>query len=373
MDTSAPLVSREKPSRGHAPSGKAFAAVALATAVEFCVITLGFLHVAPIAVLVAAHVGICLLLVLGLAALSPRERGNPTFLLFIICIAAMGPLGPLGTALTMALRSSFARWATPFEQWYAALFPKVTATQTQILYKRIVLHAGGPPKHSTVVPFMDIMALGTVQQKQVVIAMIADGFHPAFASALRSALNDSEPAIRVQAATAVARIESYFLNRAMAVQATRAERPDDADVIFELACHHEEYAISGLLDEGRVRTELKDGLTCCERVRDMRPGDSMVAETGARLLLRLGRPEEALVRLQPVIAQPDASPGALAAYFTCLFRCGHFERLREACRLLGGRINLVALPRGADEAVRLWSEDTAPQAAPYTVAPSAPA
>ena len=67
------------------------------------------------------------------------------------------------------------------------LFPKITATWTQALYRRIVLRGGGPPKRSTVAPFLDIMALGTVQQKRVVIAMIADKFHPAFAPALQSA------------------------------------------------------------------------------------------------------------------------------------------------------------------------------------------
>ena len=342
MTASAPLPPQEATSHCCAWSGAAIAAALLATAAELGIVTAGILDAAPTPALVAAHVGIGLSLGLGLLPLSPRSRGNPTFLLFMICIIAMGPLGPLGTGLTVALRRGFARRATPFEEWYAALFPRITTTSTRTLYERIVLRGGAPPKRSTVTPFLDVMALGTVQQKQAVIGMATEAFHPAFAPALRSALNDAEPAIRVQAATAFARIEGRFLNRSMMLQARRAERPDDAGVILELARHHEECAESGLLDDGRAKTELTDALACCERVDAMRPGDRVVAEAAARLLLRLGRPEEAMLRLQPLATRSDASPAALTGYFACLFRHGHFGRLRQACHLSGRHIDLSA-------------------------------
>jgi hypothetical protein len=310
--------------------------------------------------LIGAHVAICLLLGSVLLIMTDGQRSNPTFLLFSVCVVVMGPLGPLGITLTIVLRVLFARRATPFEEWYEALFPKITATRTQNLYKQIVLQGGGPPKHSTVAPFVDVVALGTVEQKRAVIAMIADGFDPAFASALRKALNDPEPAIRVQAATAAARIETHFLERSMAMQSMRAERPNDADLLLQLARHHEAYAMSGILDEGRAQTELNDALACCERLELMQVGDPIVAETAGRLLLLLDRPDEALERLTPLIGHPDAAPGALASYFGCLFRCGHFERLREAYRLLEGRIDVAALPHTAGEALRLWADDAAP-------------
>ena len=116
--------------------------------------------------------------------------------------------------------------------------------------------------------------------------------------------------------------------------------PDDAGVILELARHHEECAESGLLDDGRAKTELTDALACYERVAAMRPGDRVVAEAAARLLLRLGRPEEAMLRLQPLATESDASPAALTGYLACLFRHGHFARLRQACHLSGRHIDL---------------------------------
>jgi polysaccharide biosynthesis protein PelE len=373
MTASAPLPPQEPSSHCCAWSGAAIAAALLATAAELGIVTAGILDAAPTPALVAAHVGVALSLGLGLLPLSPRSRGNPAFLLFLICIIAMGPLGPLGTGVTVALRRGFARRATPFEEWYAALFPRITTTSTRTLYERIVLRGGAPPKRSTVTPFLDIMALGTVRQKQAVIGMATEAFHPAFAPALRSALNDAEPAIRVQAATAFARLEGRFLNRSMILEARRANCPDDAGAVLELARHHEECAESGLLDDGRMKTELTDALACYERVDAMQPGDRVVAEAAARLLLRLGRPQEALLRLQPLATGSDASPGALIGYFACLFRHGHFARLRHACHLSGRHIDLTPLPNSIGEALRLWTEVAVKHSAPVTVAVGAPA
>ena len=165
----------------------AIVAAVVATAAELCIAGAGVLNLAPILALVAAHVGVGVALGLCLVPLSAPYRGNPVFLLFVIGLLAMGPLGPLGTGVTMVLRRIFARRATPFEEVDLALFPRITMTQTAILYERIVLRGGGPPKRSTVAPFQDIMTLGTVQQKQAVIGMIADGFRPVFAPALQSA------------------------------------------------------------------------------------------------------------------------------------------------------------------------------------------
>jgi polysaccharide biosynthesis protein PelE len=324
------------------------AATVLATAAEIGIVVAGLVNVAPFPVLAAAHVGVGLSLFLGLALPTVRGRDNPTFLLFIICILAMGPLGPLGIALIVVLRRSFARRATSFEDWYAALFPRITATPTQTLYERIVLRGGGPTRRSTVTSFMDVMAFGTVPQKQAVIAMATDGFCPMFAPALQSALNDAEPAIRVQAATAFARIEGRFLNRSVALQARRLERPDDADVLLELARHHEECADSGVLDDGRAQVALEDALACYERVDDLRPGASVVAEPSARLLLRLGRAEEAMLRLQPLVARSDASPETLTGYLACLFRRGQFGHLREASRTPGVGRTSPDLRKGAE-------------------------
>jgi hypothetical protein len=159
----------------------------------------------------------------------------------------------------------------------------------------------------------------------------------------------------------------------MSLQVRLAEIPDDVDVILELARHHQECGESGLLDDSRARTELTDALGYYERVNALRPDDCMVAEAVAQLLLRLGRTEEAMLRLQPLATRSDPTHEALTGYFTCLFHHGHFGRLREACRLSGRRTDPTLLPNNAGEALRLWSGDAARPATPRIVPAGAPA
>jgi hypothetical protein len=331
----------------------------LATLGEIGLVAAGTLNFAPIEALIAVHVAIGLSLVLVCVPRSSRSRGNPEFLLFILCIVMMGPLGPFGTAFTIALHRKYRGSATSFDEWYASLFPEVVVTRPQALYRLIVLRDGGPPTRSTAAPFLDIMAFGTVVQKRAVIAMIAAEFRASFAPALQGALNDADPAIRVQAASAVAYLDASFVNRAMTLQTRCAAHPDDADAILQLACHREAYAESGLLDESRARAELTEALACYERVNAIRPADAAVVEAIARLLVQVGRSEEALLRLGPLIARSHPSAEAVAEYLECLFRRGNFAQVREACRLFSGRVDPTTLPDCLADALRLWSGDTA--------------
>ncbi len=359
---------RKSSRHGGVWSSFAIAAMVLATfgIIEF--VGAGTLSATAIAIVVAAHVAIGLSLAMECLPRSSRSRGNPELLLFVLCIIVMGPLGPLGSVLTLALSRWFKRSATSFEAWYATLFPEVVVTRPQALYRLIVLRGARPSGHSTTAPFLDIVALGTVEQKRAVIAMIAAEFRPSFAPALRNALNDSDPAIRVQAASAVAHIDAGFVNRTMALKARCAARPNDGDTILELARHRESYAESGLLDEGRAHAELTEALASYERASAMCPAEAGVVEAMARLLLRVGRPEEALLRLEPLIARSYPSADALAEYFVCLFRRGHFAQVREACRLFRSRVDLTKLPDGVGEALRLWSGDVVDDVASTTIA-----
>jgi polysaccharide biosynthesis protein PelE len=284
---------------------------------------------------------------------------DPTFLLLVVSTAAMGPFGALGTGLGAALRWLFALHATPFDEWYAALFPTLEISPTQALYERIALRGGGPGARSSVAPFSDVMALGTLQQKQAVIAMIADEFRPSFAPALRSALNDTEPAVRVQAATASARIENRFLQRAMALEERRAVAPDEPDLLLTLAQHHDAYANTGLLDTARAQGERRQALNCFEHVARLRPDTPGVRQAMGRLLLRLDQPGRALEHLEALATDTAATSEVLAWYMECLYQLRRSEPLRRAAQRHGAQITVSALPYEVREAIRLWSEGVA--------------
>jgi polysaccharide biosynthesis protein PelE len=309
--------------------------------------------------LLLAHLAVSGVL-MGAAAMLYRCGGrDPAFLLLVISTAAMGPFGALGAGLGAALRYLFALRATPFEGWYATLFPTLEISPTRALYERIALRGGGPDARSSVAPFSDVMALGTFQQKQAVITMIADEFRPSFAPALRSALNDAEPAIRVQAATASARIENRFLEQAITLEERRAATPDEPNLLLTLAQHHDAYANTGLLDTGRAQGERRQALDCFEHVARLRPDTPGVGKTIGRLLLRLGQPERALLHLESLAMGAAATPDVLAWYMECLYRLGRSGLLRRVAHQYGARIAASDLPYEVREAIRLWAEGVA--------------
>ena len=322
-------------------------------------IALAGLHAfAPPPSLLLAHLAVCGALG-GAAAVFRRYGGRDAgFLLLVVATAALGPMGAAGASFSAALRCVFARRSTPFERWYASLFPEMAASPTRTLYQRIALRGAGPAARSTVAPFGDVIALGTVQEKQSVVTMVADAFRPAFAPALRSALNDSEPAIRVQAATASARIENRFLERSMALEERRAATPGDADALLALARHHDEYADTGMLDTSRAQGERRQALEHSLSAERLRPGDPQVTEAIGRLLLRLGEFERAAACLEREVERPDASAVALGCYLECLYQLRDLQGLRDAARRHRDRIAASDLPDELREAVRLWAGGT---------------
>ena len=198
------------------------------------------------------------------------------------------------------------------------------------------------------------MAMGTVQQKQVVLTAIADDFRPAFTPALASALNDPEPAVRVQAATVSARIENTFMERSLLLEERRNADPEDPEALLALAQHHDEWAATGLLDVGRTRSERLEALQNYRHLEVLRPGAPVILDAIGRLLLALDLPEQALAYLQAG-ARAERPATVLALYLECLYRLRRTAELREAARRHWPRIAASALPAEVRESVRAWA------------------
>jgi polysaccharide biosynthesis protein PelE len=213
-----------------------------------------------------------------------------------------------------------------------------------------------PAAQSTVAPFVDVLAVGTVRQKHLTLVLISDHFRADFAPALRRALNDNEPAIRVQAATAVARIETRFLERGMALEAAHAGAPDDVDHMAALAAHHADFAATGLLDDERAEATCRQALSLYERCRAHKPDEVSFALAIGRLLLRMKRPAEALDVLEPHAACEDAATDLLLLQAGALFMAGRLVDLRALCARIDARDPQPLADDDPDrEALRLWS------------------
>jgi polysaccharide biosynthesis protein PelE len=232
-----------------------------------------------------------------------------------------------------------ARHATSLDEWHATLFPPSDDHEHAALWRRIGQRQSDEPDPA-VTSFFDVLTFGSVPQRQAVIALVSQQFTPEFAPVLRAALRDEHNVVRVQAATAIARLEQQLFERTLALEAAVARAPEDADAILALASHHDNQAFTGILDPSREaasRVKAAQGYTT--RLQ-LRPDDQSTEFRLARLLLRRGLAADA----EPGFRRLAAAryPGATLWLMECLFAQGRYEQVRE-----------VASAADADEIRRL--------------------
>jgi polysaccharide biosynthesis protein PelE len=303
--------------------------------------------------LAAAHVAICGLF--GAAFLLMSRNGTPsTFVvLYLVSVAALGPAGVIGCAWLKLVSRIPVRSAESPGAWYESMLPQVRFDPARRLVERIAWRGPTSTGDSTVASFADVLELGTVEQKRAVVTRVADHFRPEFAETLRRALNDPEPAIRVQAATAAARVENGFLERSVQLEAARTARPEDSDLLRQIASHHESYARSGLLDADRAANERRSALALHRMLLETSGPDPDLIAAAARLHLELEEPAAAMGVLTPLLDLHPLPDAAVAPLAQALYLTGRFGSLRDLGEQLLARLGL-----GEDESVRdalrLW-------------------
>lgn len=300
--------------------------------------------------LMGAH--FCVVAPVATWLLRSRYRSNPHAALLAIAAAAFGPLGPTGVLFALALERHHAGSATSIDAWHQTLFPPTGPDAQGDLWRRIGQRATDRTGDQRVTPFLDVLAFGSVQQRQAVVAIVAQQFRPAFAPALKAALRDEHNVIRVQAATVIAGLEQGFLERTMALEAKVAEQPDDADAILALAQHCDDQAFAGVLDatrEERCRARAADGYA---RYLTFRPDDLAAELRLARLQLRRGSYDEAEPRLRRLAQAGDRN--ARLWLLETLYAQQRFADLRETAARFDGTSD-ESLPFEAVAAMQLWA------------------
>ncbi len=307
------------------------------------------------------HAGAVAVLGLWCWTVARRKRDLRLPYLLLGSAALAGPFGACGTALCAALFAIFRRNATDFEEWYAALFPEQKVESARALFQEIV--ASGTDDDASarsISSFTDILSFGTFDQKQALLALIAAYFKPAFAPALKAALAHEEPAIRVQAATAVAQIEQRFVRRSVDLEQEMARRPGDAPLIGAAARHYDDYAFTGLLDADRQDENRARALALYSAALERTPDNGALELAKGRLLVRVGRHAEASALLARSAEGGRLPQTGAIWYLECLFQLRAFDRLRAVAQRLAP---LLDKDEAADpilrDAARLWGRERA--------------
>jgi pentatricopeptide repeat protein len=181
-------------------------------------------------------------------------------------------------------------------------------------------------------------------------------FHPKLAPAFMRALKDENNAIRVQAATAVAKIESDFMKTLARIEDARALRPNDEKLKLATARFYDDYAWTGLLDDEREMLNQKKAISTYKSFLQHEPGNEDATAAVGRLLFRGKQWDEAAKWFEQMIHRGVYAPGYVLWYLECLWNLGDYGRLRQVARQYSGDIREnETIPREVRDAVALWA------------------
>jgi hypothetical protein len=180
-------------------------------------------------------------------------------------------------------------------------------------------------------------------------------FRPELGPVLKRALSDSDNAIRVQAATAISRLETVFLQDSLRLTQRMTASPEDAAAVLEMAALCDNFAFSGILDPRREAETRAAALSHYRRYVELVPNDTKVLLTVARQELRQAHFQQALDLLDRA-GDAGWTDQSLLWRLECLYGLGDLDSARDLAarhseRLLGsGRLTAEAV-----DAVRLWA------------------
>jgi polysaccharide biosynthesis protein PelE len=260
-----------------------------------------------------------------------RPSTHRFFLLLLLMTAVIGPLGTMICMVSAMVYASQGRKAAPPSEWINAILNQEEGREGDRLHDRISMGLDNHAALSQVEPFQDILSSGTILQKQMVTLKIARYFRPQFAPLLLQAAQDSNAAVRVQAATALAKIEHNFMTQCMQIEKHLKQNPHDSIQSLRLARLYDEYAQAGVLDEITQSILCRKAIAIYEQEL-AKQGDSELEERLARLYLCQHNPEKTCSLLDKAVESGDITPMAVLCYIEALFCLKRLAQVRRTAR-----------------------------------------
>lgn len=292
--------------------------------------------------------------------LTLREQDAKLPILLVLLTLTMGVFGTGLCIVTILLYIIYSRNSTSFADWYASLFPEEKDGGQSSLYERITLGWEDFSEKTNMVPYMDVITLGTDQQKRVALEKITRHFTSELSPVLIKALDDPSNAIRVQAATVLAKLEQGFAKTASNLE-KKIHKTSNSDkaakLLLQLAKHYDTYVCAGfILDKDREQAIRNKAITMYERYVEIEPDDLDARFHLGRLYLKNQNIDKAYPLLKSCIENEDRpSPAKIWHYLECLYHRRDFDTLKETAGTYFSCLN----PDDSEsfkvmEMVRLW-------------------
>ncbi len=265
-----------------------------------------------------------------IAFVQRQAGGDVRYTMMLLAGSAfMGPFGALGSLLMVVLGLFYGPLSHNFRYWYDSIFPRDESTLPEEIYQALLQGRDENPKEYSVISFLDIMTIGSESQKRHALSKMTSRFHPSFAPAFLKALTDKSNTVRVQAATAISKIENAFHERLLAIESLDDEHPDTAVIKKALAEHYDGYAFTGILDPDRERENREKAHNAYLEYLALKPDDVEARLKVGRLLLRMGKTAEATDWFRKCIGEGYRSQAIQTWLMECLYSSGKYAELRR--------------------------------------------
>lgn len=309
------------------------------------------------ALVLLLHGIVVAVLILWARATVKADRPAHMILLLVTLTAFMGPIGVAGTLITLLLSTLFE--TRPFGEWFADIFPEEEVPEGKQLVEYLRRYQDQVEEESQVLPFREVLMLGTTAQKQRMIGQITRNYHPSFAQGLKIALQDNSNAVRVQAATAINRIENAYTAQVYLLEKERDRDPKDIDTILALGNTYDNYAYSGVLDTEREQEYRSKALDCYRAYLKSEPDDEKVVLSVARIYYREGHYGELIRWAEQCIGRGLSSRSLILWLMEGYYYTHDYEGItRLADRFHDKILEEEYLPIEVKEALIAWSDDS---------------
>lgn len=193
------------------------------------------------------HFSLTLLLLIWVRISYKKELALKLPIYSTISTGFLGFPGAFMALFGIVIYLKQAKTSINFIDWLSNLFPEEKKSDGDLLYQRLEAGWDDFSEKKQLMTFIDVMTFGTVSQKRVALTKISRYFRREFAPALAQALDDPSNAIRVQAATVMAKVEQDYMSTYMEQTRRYAADTEDTKCLLKIAKIADSYAYSGIL------------------------------------------------------------------------------------------------------------------------------
>lgn len=333
--------------------------------VECALFTLLVKDVIDILLALLGHILLVAALFLWVIRRYHKHSGLRIALLLTLSTCFLGPFGAVGTFISVIMFMVFQKSSQSFMEWYKSIFPDEVVISFDELHLNLKSGRERPDEAGTVSSFVDVISKGNTKQKQAAIQIITHNFHPSFAIALKIALKDMDPVVRVQAASAVAAIERKYVNKFHELEEEYLKKKDFLSTA-QLADHLDEYGNLGLMDKERERETKNRSLMYFLEAYKIKKNDRHVLLAIGRLLLKQGKTLEAYEWFKKILENGLYTTEILAWTIECLFKLKMYTNLREFIQTHYDQIDAKKLQENVKSFINLWLNDPKTSPSPPT-------